>query len=354
MLLGRALAWSDELDEARPLLEQRHRRAIAVGDDESRSGILLHLAELEIRAGRVETARGYADEGLAIQEASYGELSQASLTYVRSLVAAHTGDIELARELGRRGLAQCESQGDAAYAACHRGALGFLELSLGEKAAAVEWLWPVTERFRRSPEVDPGLPHIACVSDAIEALIAVGRLEDAEAVLVAWEQAGERLARPRVRATAVRSRALLCAASGDLGSALAHAEAAPELHHQLPVPLERARTLIVLGSIRRRTRRKAAARDALDEALAELDAMGARLWADRARVELARIGGRARSSGLTPTEERVAELVAEGRSNKEVADALFVSVRTVEANLTRIYAKLGIRSRTELAGRGGP
>jgi DNA-binding CsgD family transcriptional regulator len=77
--------------------------------------------------------------------------------------------------------------------------------------------------------------------------------------------------------------------------------------------------------------------------------MGARLWAGRARAELGRIGGRARSDGLTPTEQRVADLVAEGRSNKEVADALFVSVRTVEANLTRVYAKLGIRSRTELA-----
>lgn len=77
--------------------------------------------------------------------------------------------------------------------------------------------------------------------------------------------------------------------------------------------------------------------------------MGARLWVERAREELARIGGRAPSGGLTPTEERVADLVAAGRSNKEVADALFVSVRTVEANLTRIYAKLAIRSRTELA-----
>ena len=100
-------------------------------------------------------------------------------------------------------------------------------------------------------------------------------------------------------------------------------------------------------------RRKAAARAALQEALEALEAMGARLWAYRARGELARIGGRAPAGGLTPTEERVAELVAEGRSNKEVAEALFVSVRTVEANLTRIYAKLGIRSRTELASRRG-
>jgi DNA-binding NarL/FixJ family response regulator len=77
--------------------------------------------------------------------------------------------------------------------------------------------------------------------------------------------------------------------------------------------------------------------------------MGARAWADRARTELGRIGGRVASDGLTPTEQRVADLVAEGKSNKQVATELFVSVRTVEANLTRIYAKLGIRSRTELA-----
>jgi DNA-binding NarL/FixJ family response regulator len=98
---------------------------------------------------------------------------------------------------------------------------------------------------------------------------------------------------------------------------------------------------------------KAAARASLDEALRDLQAIGARVWCERARAEQARIGGRARSTGLTPTEERVAALVADGRSNKEVAEALFVSVRTVEANLTRIYAKLGIRSRTELASRRG-
>jgi DNA-binding NarL/FixJ family response regulator len=154
-----------------------------------------------------------------------------------------------------------------------------------------------------------------------------------------------------VRATASRCRALLSAARADIEAALAHAEAALEHHRDLPVPLERARTLIVLGGIQRRLKQKAAARTSLEEALEILEAMGASLWAERARAELARIGGRTRSGGLTPTEERVADLVAEGRSNKEVADALFVSVRTVEANLTRIYAKLGIRSRTELASR---
>ena len=109
----------------------------------------------------------------------------------------------------------------------------------------------------------------------------------------------------------------------------------------------------MLGSIQRRVKQRAAARASLEEALASLEAIGARLWAERARAGLGGIGGRARSGGLTPTEERVADLVAEGRSNKEVAEALFVTVRTVEANLTRVYAKLGIRSRTELASRRG-
>ena len=237
--------------------------------------------------------------------------------------------------------------------AINRTTLGFLELSLGDNAAAVERLWPVAQRFLSSPAVDPGLPHIMSMPDAVEALIGVGRLEHAEEVLVAWEEAGERLDRLRVRATAARCRALLAAARADLDSALAHAEAALELHRDLPVPFERARTLIVLGSIQRRLKQKAAARGSLEEALTILDGIGARLWAERARAELARISGRAPTGGLTPTEERVADLVAEGRSNKQVAAELFVSVRTVEANLTRVYAKLGIRSRTELASRRG-
>ena len=104
------------------------------------------------------------------------------------------------------------------------------------------------------------------------------------------------------------------------------------------------------GAVERRAKRKREARDTLTKALEVFDGLGAALWADKARAELARIGGRAASSlDLTPTEARVAELVAAGGTNREVADALFVSVHTVEANLKRIYRKLGIRSRTELA-----
>jgi len=102
--------------------------------------------------------------------------------------------------------------------------------------------------------------------------------------------------------------------------------------------------------VERRAKRKREARDALSKAQEIFDALGAALWAEKARAELGRIGGRAPSSvDLTPTETRVAELVAAGGTNREVADALFLSVHTIEANLKRIYRKLGIRSRTELA-----
>ena len=94
------------------------------------------------------------------------------------------------------------------------------------------------------------------------------------------------------------------------------------------------------------------ARTALDEALAAFDELGARLWSEKARRELARIGGRtAGGTSLTASEERVAALVAEGLTNKQVAGRLFVTDRTVEGHLSRIYAKLGLRSRAELAAR---
>src|ERR687895_196023 len=89
-----------------------------------------------------------------------------------------------------------------------------------------------------------------------------------------------------------------------------------------------------------------------ERALAQFDRLGAELYAERTRAELSRISGRSPSGGLlTPTEQRIAELVAEGRSNKEVAAATFVTAKTVETNLSRIYAKLGIHPRTELARR---
>jgi DNA-binding NarL/FixJ family response regulator len=133
---------------------------------------------------------------------------------------------------------------------------------------------------------------------------------------------------------------------------LAAADAALSHHARLPQPFELARTQLIRGSLLRRLKAKREARAALNESLLIFDRLGARLWSERARAELGRIGGRAPSAeGLAPTEAAVARFAADGYGNQEIADALFVSVKTVEGHLTRIYDKLGVRSRGELARR---
>jgi len=147
-------------------------------------------------------------------------------------------------------------------------------------------------------------------------------------------------------------RGLLTAARGDLSTARSALEQALVEHRHLPQPFELARTLLVKGEVERRAKQKRAARSALEQALDLFLAVGAPLWAQRARDDLARVGGAMPpSSELTPTEQRIAQLVGEGKKNREVAEALFISVKTVEANLSRIFHKLGVRSRTELTRR---
>jgi DNA-binding NarL/FixJ family response regulator len=145
---------------------------------------------------------------------------------------------------------------------------------------------------------------------------------------------------------------LIALTAGDLAGSLVAVERALDLQDRLDLKFERARTRLVSGIVRRRALQMRDARTALSEALAVFDELGARLWSEKARRELARIGGRtAAGTALTASEERVAALVAEGLTNKQVAGRLFVTDRTVEGHLSHIYAKLGLRSRAELAAR---
>jgi DNA-binding CsgD family transcriptional regulator len=144
---------------------------------------------------------------------------------------------------------------------------------------------------------------------------------------------------------------VILAAGGQQDEALAAAERSLALFDGLPTRFERARTLFVVGQIRRRRREKRIARQALDEALRTFEDLGVPVWADRARAELARIPHRRAAEGLSPTEESIARLAGEGLTNREIADRVFLSPKTVEVNLTRIYRKLGVRSRAALARR---
>jgi DNA-binding NarL/FixJ family response regulator len=147
-----------------------------------------------------------------------------------------------------------------------------------------------------------------------------------------------------------RSLGHVAAAEADVAAAVSHLEAAAAMHAQVPIPIERGRTLLALGALLRRRKQRRAARDALAEAVGIFEAVGSPIWEARARAELARISGRAPGgSDLTETERRVAELVAQGRTNREVAAELVVTVRAVESTLTKVYGTLGVRSRSQLA-----
>ena len=153
-------------------------------------------------------------------------------------------------------------------------------------------------------------------------------------------------------ASAMWGRGLLLAANGDLVDAHSALEQAVCAHERLGLPLEHGRTLLTLGIAERRLKRKRAARDALVRAQEIFDGLGASAWSELARAEQGRIGGRTPSPReLTSTEARVAELVAGGLTNREVAASMFLSEKTIETNLTRIYGKLAVESRRELARR---
>ena len=241
--------------------------------------------------------------------------------------------------------------GDLAFATRCAHVLGFLALSLGDADAAVRHLGPLREAEQQLQLREPAAFCIA--PDLAEALVLAGDLDAAREVQAELEAAAASSAARGRSPRRCAAAGLIAAAEGRRTTALADLREALAAHDDVPQPFDRARTLLALGTVQRRAKRRGEARTTLESALAVFEELGAALWAERARAEIARLGGRrARDRDeLTETERRIAELAADGRSNREIAGELFVSERTVEANLTRAYRKLGVRSRTELARR---
>jgi DNA-binding CsgD family transcriptional regulator len=189
------------------------------------------------------------------------------------------------------------------------------------------------------------------LGDLVEAAVLAGNRELADRVLVdRLERPARTLPLPWVRAMAARGRGLLEAASGRLDGAIASLDAAADLFgNEMPMPFELARTRLARGQAHRRGGHRRLAREDFEAARRTFEALGARAWAGRAAAEGERIGGRsAAGHTLTPSERLVADLAAGGRSNREIAAELVVSVRTVESQLSAAYRKLDIRSRVEL------
>jgi DNA-binding CsgD family transcriptional regulator len=343
--LVHVLVWSAHFDRARALLEAIYADW-SERDERMAAYALWYLAVVELRTANYALADRHAQQARRLNGV-YAREDTASPTglFPVTLAALHLGDLDRARALAEEACRLAELHSVRLHGPLTL--LGMVELWSGNPAAAVE-------RFREAEEItdaaDGAEPTMQLWrAEQIEALLALGLVDEAVVRLDAWEASARRLERDWALAHTTRCRGLVAAAGGDVETALQLLTDAVELHERVGDPFGRARALLALGVIRRRARQKRPAREAIElarDAFAELGADG---WAQRARDELGAIGGRTRAEGLTPAEQRVADLVANGRTNAEVAAALFLSERTVASHLTHVYAKLGVRSRTELA-----
>ena len=321
---------------------------------ESRSilpAILGWMAEAEIMAGRFVAAVELTREAIERAEETGGVGGTPWEVGFQGVALAMLGRLDEAESAATSVLGMADADPTVGLdQAPARLALGIVAMSRGRFDDAATHL-----RILDAVKRDAGIrePRVcAHASDLIEALLGTAELTEATAVLTRFEAEAATSEGQWSLAAAARCRALVLAAHGRLDEALAAAERSLLFFEGLPMPFERARTLFVIGQLHRRRREKRLARQAMTEALATFERLETPVWAERARAELARIPQRrGRPPGLTPTEETIARLAVEGLTNREIADRAFLSPKTVEVNLTRIYRKLGVRSRAALASR---
>jgi DNA-binding CsgD family transcriptional regulator len=347
--LGSALHWAGEFERARPVLERAAQRALSRGEEWDRLGVSLMLAQLEWDTGH----QARAEQHRNVAEEARGEFTEGYiwLLSLHARQALERGDLAAARAQLDEGLVLAEQTDAIWQSARMTPILAAVELLSGQPAAAHTLMQDQREWLQSIGFGPAGYQKTFVWSLDVEALIALNRLDEAEDVLAELRVRAEACNSDAVRAIASRSEGMLLAARGDLSAAIDAMDTALAAHQRCPRPFERGRTLVEKGSLERRARRKAAAKRTLEQALAILEPLQAEIWLARARDELSRIGLRraAASEGLTPAQSRVADLVAAGATNPEIARELHMSLRTVESHLTRVYREHGVTSRSQLA-----
>jgi DNA-binding CsgD family transcriptional regulator len=345
---GFALLWTGDPAEAARILRGCRDTALASGDEGSLPVLSALLALGEYLAGDWRAAAAVADDArevaLETGQRPWGALALA----VHALVRASRGEETPAREAAGEALSMVGERSGAVARIHAFWALGLLELSLGHPEEAIRRLAPERRRLLAAGVGEPG--SVRFIADEIEAHLDRGDLEEAERLVEWLEKRGRALDRPWALGCAARYRGVLLLRCGLSTRAFAALDRAVAQHSRVVLPFERGRSLLTLGAAQRRAKRRREARSTLSEASAAFEALGATIWTRRARSEIERISGRAPSRDeLTPTERQIVELVAGGRTNREVAELLVVSPRTVEFHLRNVFRKLDVRSRAELA-----
>jgi DNA-binding CsgD family transcriptional regulator len=344
------LKYADDLSAAETRLLALLAEARASADLSSIVYSLGHLPQIALWQGQIARARQLARENLDVAEEGSLAIQAGQARYIMGLVLAYEGRLDEATDTlisSRDDVISTDWERQRAH-----GALGFTALSGGDPVVAAGHLdqWYVLVRRLHLAEPGYSRSHL----DYLVCLVATGRLADALAFLDDLDGQVASSGRHSAAAVAMTGRAMVHAASGRLPEALAAIERALSWYDTSPLRFDRARTMLIAGQIQRRAKAKRLAWEALTEAHAEFTAFGAMAWAQQAAAELARVNVRPAAAGtLTETERRVAELAAAGLTNREVAQQLFLAVKTVEANLARAYRKLGIASRAELGARMG-
>ncbi|MEV4352473.1 LuxR C-terminal-related transcriptional regulator, partial [Actinoplanes sp. NPDC049596] len=343
----------DRLDEARDELLKLLVVAEQDRIGEARVEVLRSLSEVATRAGRCREALRYAHR--AVRAAQHAGLSPGPTWHTAAVAELAGGSLAAAAGFARRGVRASEQEGDTLYLRRNLHALGQAELRAGQTRSGVAALRRLRELEAESGGTDPMI--VRWPGDLAGGLAALGEHAEAAAMLDEARAAARRLGdHPGLSGYLDRATAVVLSESGQAESAVRLSAAAAQHFAQLHQPIEQAHALLVQGSAERRRRRYAAARVAIGAALAIFLAADAKPWAEQTERALARTESNSAplDLGLTSTELRIAALVRDGASNREIATALFLSVKTVEATLTRIYRKLGVRSRTQLSSRLPP
>jgi DNA-binding CsgD family transcriptional regulator len=348
-IAGQRHVWRGELAEARATFERLRNVATERGEPVSYALQRLHLCELELRIGDWDAAEALLDDWAEAPEDE--AILPPMYARCRALLAAGRGLVDEAMARADEAIERGEETGIRWDVLEARRAQGLAALLAHDHARAAESLRVVRAHTEREGVLDPGTFPVS--PDLVEALAELGQTEEAEDVACRLRELAEEQAHPWGLATAERCDGLLDLAAKRYDEAAARLESAASGYGALGLRFEAARALLALGRCRRRSKKWGAARGSLEGAVTAFEAIGSPGWVEEARSELSRVGARrpAPAGELTATERRIAELAAQGLANKEIARELVVTVHTVEAHLSHAYAKLGIRSRSQLAGR---
>ncbi|HEY2794305.1 MAG TPA: AAA family ATPase [Micromonosporaceae bacterium] len=342
------LKYADDLPEAVDRLRKLLDEAEASGDLEAISYLLGHLSQARLWQGQLDDAQAYAEWQLDLAEQAGLAMDASTARYNLGMTMFYRGDHDDAATLITTTIE--EENADDWNRQRGAGALGAIALARGDAEQAVAHLseWHATLRDMRFREPGYSRFHL----DFVEALVSTGRLSEAEKFLDELDDQVRTSGRRWAAAVATTGRALVRAARGELEPAAVEIQVALGYFETSPFLLDAARTRLLAGRIFWRSRARRTARDLIAAAVADFAAYGAVAWAARGAAELGRMSLRPRApSDLTETEHRIAEMAAAGMTSRAIGEKLFLATKTIEANLSRAYRKLGIRTRAELGAR---